>query len=86
MNKINEVNNIRKRYKEKQAKINADKIIVGIRNKKMVSKLNYELFQEGKKILKINEFAFHIGWTSFSNFIDWLEENYEIKRKHKEEQ
>lgn len=65
-------------------------ITVGIRGDKQVSELNHELFKEAKDFLecsadkkfnKGNFRAWHLGWVDVGNYIDFLEANYEIKRK-----
>lgn len=59
-------------------------IDVGNFEKKRVSTLNNELFLAAKKIMEEGTEAplrcRHIGWASVGDYIDWLEENYEIKR------
>lgn len=54
--------------------------------KKEVSELNHELFSKGREIIKRSAdndptSCWHIGWHDFGKFIDYLEQNYEIKRK-----
>lgn len=48
-----------------------------------VSELNNELFLSAKKLTEENAGVRmdRIGWGEVGDFIDWLEENYEIKRR-----
>lgn len=52
---------------------------------KIRSDLNKELFSSGRKIMedKIQspQGGSYIGWYGFSSFIDFIEENYDIKKK-----
>lgn len=52
-------------------------VTVGTREKKEVSELNHELFQEARDTLA----GYKIGWRVVGEFIDWLEKNYDIKKK-----
>jgi hypothetical protein len=56
------------------------KIEVGNYEKKMVSKLNNELFINAGKILE-DSCTSYIGWCGVSKFIDWLEDNYVTTKK-----
>lgn len=67
-----------------------DKIEVGTKDKKSVSKLNNELFKEAVDVFnkslerrngKELGANWHIGYAQLGDFIDHLEENYEIKNK-----
>ena len=63
------------------------KMKVGNTEKREVSELNNELFNAAKSIMEDNgngpyrARCPHIGWAVVGDFIDWLEENYEIKKK-----
>lgn len=57
---------------------------VGKKEKKEVSELNHEIYTKARDILGDDEnmpFFSHIGWIGVGVFIDWLEANYEIKKK-----
>lgn len=59
-------------------------IEVGMTEKKMVTKLNHELYNSAVDIMGENTGnGWHIGWIGVGAFIDWLEANYEIKKKTK---
>ena len=58
-----------------------DKISVGHYRKKLVSELNRKLFLEAKDVLENNHDLSHIGWVGVSEFIDHLEQNYNITEK-----
>ncbi len=60
---------------------------VGKLDKREVSELNHELFNQAKVIME-NEHdnartptCDHMGWMQVGDFIDWLEANYNIKEK-----
>ena len=59
-------------------------IDVGNYEKKRVSNLNNELFKAAKELMEANihtdHGVWHIGWRGVGELIDWLEENYEIKK------
>ena len=58
---------------------------VGTFEKKEVSELNNELFNAAKKVMQEgsdkDQRCWHIGWAGVGDYIDWLEKNYEIKKK-----
>ena len=54
---------------------------VGNYEKKVVSKLNNRLYSKDGEILEDNQHQSHIGWSGVGLFIDWLENNYDIKEK-----
>lgn len=60
-------------------------LCVGDDEKKIVSRLNNELFIKGKEIMEASagegRSLMHIGWHDFGKFIDYLESNYNIKKK-----
>lgn len=58
---------------------------VGKNHKREVSELNHELFLAAKEIMGsiADRGCWHIGWKDVGDFIDYLEENYEIKKKTK---
>lgn len=58
-------------------------IEVGTHFKRKVTPLNKELFEGAEIILdKVDIKACnHMGWYGIGNFIDWLEENYDITKK-----
>ena len=53
-------------------------IKVGKYEPRVVSELNHELFEAAKCW---EPYSKHIGWSDIGNFIDYLEENYDIKIK-----
>jgi len=65
-------------------------INVGTYQTRKVTKLNNELFLKAKYILEYNVssdykgdrqgYGSAIGWPGVSEFIDWLEQNYTLKR------
>ncbi len=57
------------------------KLKVGDCEEKEVSELNNELYKKAKYILG-NDRHQHIGWSGVGQFIDWLESEYEIKKKN----
>jgi len=59
------------------------KLSVGKHEKKEVTKLNNILFTKAKYIMEENEHLYHIGFHGLGMFIDWLEENYKIVKKHR---
>lgn len=56
---------------------------------KEYSAINKELFNSGKEIIEDRiqspKGGGYIGWCGFSLFVDWLEENYELREKKSEE-
>jgi hypothetical protein len=60
-------------------------MIVGDIDKREVSELNNELFLSAKKLMEESTGNGvrppHVGWAEVGDFIDWLEKNYEIKKK-----
>ena len=61
-------------------------LCVGSTNdKRNVTKLNNELFTKGREMMEASagegNSLWHIGWYDFGRFIDYLEWNYDIKRK-----
>lgn len=64
---------------------------VGTHEKKEVSELNNELFNAAKRVIeggcgenekgKAKNRCWHIGWGGVGDFIDYLEQNYEIAKK-----
>lgn len=54
---------------------------VGTYEIKEVSELNNKLYEKAKEIMLVEQHKWHIGWSGVGSFIDWLEENYELKEK-----
>jgi hypothetical protein len=58
---------------------------VGTHEKKKVSELNNELYLAAKNLMleKTDKGIrlWHIGWGEVGDFVDWLEQNYEINKK-----
>ena len=61
--------------------MNKNTVKVGINEKKVVTELNNELYLNAAEILENNEHKSHIGWHGVGLFIDWLEANYDIRKK-----
>lgn len=61
-----------------------DTIEVGFKDKKLVSKLNRDLYLAAEEVMEGHDkkgHCWHIGWADVGAFIDWLEDNYDIKKK-----
>ena len=54
---------------------------VGDEDKREVSEFNNELFTNARRILEAGCNLSHIGWAGVGDFVDWLEANYEMKKK-----
>jgi hypothetical protein len=65
-------------------------ISIGKYEKKEVSQLNNDLFLAAKDIMEegtsTGNRKWHIGWAAVGDYIDWLEENYDIKKKLRDSQ
>ena len=61
---------------------------VGKNEPKEVSNLNNRLYLKAVEILEgppNRKLGWHIGWMEVGNFIDWLEQNYNITPKEEGE-
>lgn len=43
--------------------------------------INKILFSNAKRIMSKESDSFHMGWMVVSEFINWIEQNYELKEK-----
>ena len=58
-----------------------NKMNVGDNEPREVTQVNNELFLAAKEIIEEGQHLSHIGWSGVGDFIDWLELNYDIKKK-----
>lgn len=60
-------------------------VVVGSSEKREVSELNAELFAKGRDLIENNvgkrNYCHHMGWAEFGDFIDFLLENYDVKKR-----
>lgn len=72
----------------------SEMVKVGRREPREVSDLNHELYSEIKNIMELGKedydwpykyTGFGAGWFDLGLAIDWLEKNYEIKKKVRNE-
>ncbi len=82
MNRLNKcLQDIQFQEKQKKTKL----VSVGCFERKEVSQLNNDLFLVAKDIMKKgtegSKRGSSIGWASVGDYIDWLEQNYDIKPK-----
>jgi hypothetical protein len=82
MNKFDKcLQDIEWKKKKKENKL----VGVGCFERKEVSQLNNDLFLAAKDIMKKgtegSKRGSSIGWGSVGDYIDWLEQNYDIKPK-----
>ena len=61
--------------------IDNNTIKVGKYEPRVVSELNHTLFMIAKTTMDEATHLNHIGWSGVGDFIDYLEENYDIKIK-----